>query len=108
MTMDVGAIADLHGARVLGLFGDSITTDHISPAGNIKHDSPAGTFLQSRAAHPAAFNRYGPRRRHDDVMVPGTLPHIRPRNPLPDGGESRHSTTLGQGDTPPHRQPVNA
>src|SRR3546814_6037268 len=62
MTMDVGAIADLHGARVLGLFGDSITTDHISPAGNIKHDSPAGKFLQSRGVPPADFNSYGSRR----------------------------------------------
>src|SRR3546814_411197 len=68
MTMDVGAIADLHGARVLGLFGDSITTDHISPAGNIKHDSPAGKFLQSRGVQPADFNSYGSRRGNGDVL----------------------------------------
>ncbi len=52
MTMDVGTIDDVHGARVLGLFGDSITTDHISPAGSIKPDSPAGRFLQSRGVQP--------------------------------------------------------
>src|SRR5690606_39013264 len=59
MTMEVGSIDDIHGARVLGLFGDSITTDHISPAGAIKKDSPAGLFLQSRGVQPADFNSYG-------------------------------------------------
>ncbi|MET0549695.1 MAG: aconitate hydratase AcnA, partial [Xanthomonas sp.] len=67
MTMHVGTIEDIHGARVLGLFGDSITTDHISPAGNIKKDSPAGRFLQQRGVQPVDFNSYGSRRGNDDV-----------------------------------------
>src|SRR5690606_18360004 len=80
MTMEVGRIEDLRGARVLGLFGDSITTDHISPAGNIKKDSPAGRFLQSRGVQPADFNSYGSRRGNDDVMVRGTFANIRIKN----------------------------
>ncbi|MDQ3228916.1 MAG: aconitate hydratase AcnA, partial [Pseudomonadota bacterium] len=77
MTMEVGTIDDVRGARVLGLFGDSITTDHISPAGNIKQDSPAGRFLQERGVQPADFNSYGSRRGNDDVMVRGTFANIR-------------------------------
>ncbi len=87
MTMDVGSIDDIHGARVLGLFGDSITTDHISPAGNIKKDSPAGEFLQSRGVLPADFNSYGSRRGNDDVMVRGTFANIRIRNRMLGGEE---------------------
>src|SRR3546814_4501236 len=99
MTMDVGAIADLHGARVLGLFGDSITTDHISPAGNIKHDSPAGKFLQSRGVQPADFNSYGSRRGNDDVMVRGTFANIRIRNQMLDGVEGGFTKYFGKGDS---------
>jgi aconitate hydratase len=91
MTMDVGAIEDVHGARVMGLFGDSITTDHISPAGNIKKDSPAGRFLQSRGVQPADFNSYGSRRGNDDVMVRGTFANIRIKN-LMMGGEEGGNT----------------
>ncbi|WP_166207274.1 aconitate hydratase AcnA [Cognatiluteimonas telluris] len=91
MTMHVGSIDDLHGARVLGLFGDSITTDHISPAGNIKKDSPAGRFLQSRGVQPADFNSYGSRRGNDDVMVRGTFANIRIKN-LMLGGEEGGNT----------------
>jgi aconitate hydratase len=91
MTMDVGSIDDIHGARVLGLFGDSITTDHISPAGNIKKDSPAGRFLQSRGVQPADFNSYGSRRGNDDVMVRGTFANIRIKN-LMFGGEEGGNT----------------
>ena len=91
MTMDVGTIADIHGARVLGLFGDSITTDHISPAGNIKKDSPAGRFLQARGVQPADFNSYGSRRGNDDVMVRGTFANIRIKN-LMFGGEEGGNT----------------
>ncbi|PZQ20194.1 MAG: aconitate hydratase, partial [Stenotrophomonas acidaminiphila] len=80
MSMEVGSIDDVHGARVLGLFGDSITTDHISPAGNIKKDSPAGRFLISRGVQPADFNSYGSRRGNDDVMVRGTFANIRIKN----------------------------
>jgi aconitate hydratase len=91
MTMDVGHIEDIHGARVLGLFGDSITTDHISPAGNIKKDSPAGRFLMSRGVQPADFNSYGSRRGNDDVMVRGTFANIRIKN-LMFGGEEGGNT----------------
>ncbi len=91
MTMEVGTIDDLHGARVLGLFGDSITTDHISPAGNIKANSPAGRFLQARGVQPADFNSYGSRRGNDDVMVRGTFANIRIKN-LMLGGEEGGNT----------------
>ena len=91
MTMVVGSIDDIHGARVLGLFGDSITTDHISPAGSIKKDSPAGRFLQSRGVQPADFNSYGSRRGNDDVMVRGTFANIRIKN-LMFGGEEGGNT----------------
>ena len=102
MTMDVGSIDDVHGARVMGLFGDSITTDHISPAGNIKKDSPAGRFLQERGVQPADFNSYGSRRGNDDVMVRGTFANIRIKN-LMFGGEEGGNTLYfsknsGQGE----------
>ena len=91
MSMTVGTIEDVHGARVLGLFGDSITTDHISPAGNIKASSPAGQFLQSRGVKPIDFNSYGSRRGNDDVMVRGTFANIRIKN-LMFGGEEGGNT----------------
>ncbi len=91
MTMQTGSIDDVHGARVMGLFGDSITTDHISPAGNIKKDSPAGRFLQERGVQPADFNSYGSRRGNDDVMVRGTFANIRIKN-LMFGGEEGGNT----------------
>ncbi len=91
MSMAIGKIADIHGARVLGLFGDSITTDHISPAGNIKASSPAGKFLQARGVQPADFNSYGSRRGNDDVMVRGTFANIRIKN-LMLGGEEGGNT----------------
>ncbi|HGM6417902.1 TPA: aconitate hydratase AcnA [Stenotrophomonas maltophilia] len=91
MTMQTGSIDDVHGARVMGLFGDSITTDHISPAGNIKKDSPAGRFLKERGVQPADFNSYGSRRGNDDVMVRGTFANIRIKN-LMFGGEEGGNT----------------
>ena len=93
MTMQVGTIDDLHGARILGLFGDSITTDHISPAGNIKANSPAGQFLQARGVLPADFNSYGSRRGNDDVMLRGTFANIRIKNLMlggAEGGDTLH------------------
>jgi aconitate hydratase len=98
--MAVGNIDDVHGARVLGLFGDSITTDHISPAGNIKKDSPAGRFLQSRGVQPADFNSYGSRRGNDDVMVRGTFANIRIKNLMLGGEEG--GNTLFHGAGPDH------
>ena len=99
MTMQVGTIDDVHGARVLGLFGDSITTDHISPAGNIKTDSPAGRFLQERGVQPADFNSYGSRRGNDDVMVRGTFANIRIKN-LMFGGEEGGNTLYFSAQNP--------
>ena len=96
MTMDVGGIDDIHGARVLGLFGDSITTDHISPAGNIKKDSPAGRFLRERGVQPADFNSYGSRRGNDDVMVRGTFANIRIKNRMFDGEEGGNTLYFGK------------
>ncbi len=104
MTMEVGRIDDIHGARVLGLFGDSITTDHISPAGSIKKDSPAGLFLQSRGVQPADFNSYGSRRGNDDVMVRGTFANIRIKNRFFGGEEG--GNTLYFGSTPPEKMPI--
>ena len=99
MTMQVGSISDVHGARVLGLFGDSITTDHISPAGNIKKDSPAGRFLQSRGVQPADFNSYGSRRGNDDVMVRGTFANIRIKNLMFGGEEGGNTLYYAPGST---------
>ncbi|MBS0461055.1 MAG: aconitate hydratase AcnA [Proteobacteria bacterium] len=96
MTMQVGAIADIHGARVLGLFGDSITTDHISPAGSIKKDSPAGRYLQGRGVEPKDFNSYGSRRGNDDVMVRGTFANIRIKNQMLGGEEGGNTIHFGK------------
>jgi len=80
LTLDVPSIQAIKNARVLGVFGDSITTDHISPAGNIAADSPAGKFLQERGVQPKDFNSYGSRRGHDLVMARGTFANIRLKN----------------------------
>ncbi len=96
MTMAIGKIDDIHGARVLGVFGDSITTDHISPAGNIKKDSPAGRFLQERGVQPVDFNSYGSRRGNDDVMVRGTFANIRIKNLMLGGEEGGNTLYYGK------------
>jgi len=80
LTLDVPHIANIQGARVLVLLGDSITTDHISPAGNIATDSPAGKFLQERGVQVRDFNSYGSRRGNDRVMARGTFANIRLKN----------------------------
>ncbi len=80
LTSDVPHIANITGARVLALLGDSITTDHISPAGNIAADSPAGKFLQERGVQARDFNSYGSRRGNDRVMARGTFANIRLKN----------------------------
>jgi aconitate hydratase len=93
LTLDVPSVQDIHGARVLGLFGDSITTDHISPAGNIAADSPAGRYLQERGVQPRDFNSYGSRRGNDLVMARGTFANIRLKNLLvapKEGDLTRH------------------
>ena len=75
-------VADIHGARVLALLGDSVTTDHISPAGAFRADSPAGRYLTERGVEPKDFNSYGSRRGNHEVMVRGTFGNIRLRNQL--------------------------
>jgi len=80
LTLDVPTIANIRGARVLAMLGDSITTDHISPAGNIAADSPAGKFLQEQGVQVRDFNSYGSRRGNDRVMARGTFANIRLKN----------------------------
>ncbi len=91
-------VTDVEGARVLALLGDSVTTDHISPAGSIKRDGPAGLYLQEQGVAPRDFNSYGSRRGNHEVMMRGTFANIRIRNllqaggegSLPEGGVTRH------------------
>jgi aconitate hydratase len=93
MTMEPAPIAALTGARILAILGDSITTDHISPAGNIKKSSPAGEFLSQHQVLQKDFNSYGARRGNDDVMVRGTFANIRIKNEMlenVEGGFTRH------------------
>jgi len=79
--------AEITGARVLALLGDSVTTDHISPAGSIKADSPAGKYLIEQGVKPADFNSYGARRGNHEVMVRGTFANVRLRNQMAPGTE---------------------
>ncbi len=93
LTMTPAPVKDVEGARILGLFLDSITTDHISPAGDIKASSPAGAYLQSRGVEKLDFNSYGARRGHHEVMMRGTFANIRIKNqmvPGVEGGVTRH------------------
>jgi aconitate hydratase len=85
MTMTAPPAKDIVGARVLALLGDSVTTDHISPAGSIKTDSPAGQYLISKGVKPADFNSYGARRGNHEVMMRGTFANVRLRNQLAPG-----------------------
>ncbi len=93
MTLKPTAVPDIRGARVLAVLGDSVTTDHISPAGSIKKDSPAGKYLIEHGVKPADFNSYGSRRGNHEVMVRGTFANVRLRNkmvPNLEGGFTRH------------------
>ena len=87
MTQSVEDVGDIHGAHVLAYLGDSVTTDHISPAGAIAPESPAGQYLQSQKVIPADFNSYGSRRGNHNVMMRGTFANIRLRNKLAPGSE---------------------
>ncbi|TMK59370.1 MAG: aconitate hydratase AcnA [Actinobacteria bacterium] len=91
-------IEDIEGARVLVRVGDSITTDHISPAGSIKADSPAGRYLQERGVPPGEFNSYGARRGNHEVMMRGTFANIRLRNELAPGTEGSWTAHLPSGE----------
>jgi len=93
MTLDTEEVSDIRGARVLALLGDSVTTDHISPAGSIALDSPAAEYLQAEGVKPVDFNSYGSRRGNHEVMMRGTFANIRLRNQLApgtEGGWTRH------------------
>src|SRR5690606_35188679 len=93
MTMTPEPITDIKGARALAVLGDMITTDHISPAGSIKADSPAGRYLTEHGVKPIDFNSYGSRRGNHEVMMRGTFANIRLRNqmaPGTEGGWTRH------------------
>jgi aconitate hydratase len=96
MPAEPDAVEDIRGARVLALLGDSVTTDHISPAGSIKRDGPAGRYLQEQGVAPRDFNSYGSRRGNHEVMMRGTFANIRLRNllgggeALPEGGFTRY------------------
>ncbi|HLW85315.1 MAG TPA: aconitate hydratase AcnA [Candidatus Sulfotelmatobacter sp.] len=95
MAVKPSPVEDIRKARVLAVLGDSVTTDHISPAGSIKKDSPAGKYLQEHGVKPADFNSYGSRRGNHEVMVRGTFANVRLRNKLvsTEGGFTRHLPT---------------
>jgi len=98
MTLETSPVTDIDGARVLAKLGDSVTTDHISPAGSIKADSPAGAYLQEHGVDRKDFNSYGSRRGNHEVMIRGTFANIRLRNQLLDnveGGFTRDFTQDG-------------
>jgi len=101
MQREPAPIADITGARVLALLGDSVTTDHISPAGAIKTDSPAGAYLQEHGIVPKDFNSYGSRRGNHDVMIRGTFANVRLRNQLAPGTEGGVTRHLPDGQTMP-------
>jgi aconitate hydratase len=98
MTMTASPLADISSARVLALLGDSVTTDHISPAGSIKADSPAGRYLIEKGVKPADFNSYGARRGNHEVMMRGTFANIRLRNQLAPGTEGGWTLCQPGGD----------
>jgi aconitate hydratase len=96
MTMEPAPLQDITGARVLAVLGDSVTTDHISPAGAIKPDSPAGKYLIEKGVKPSDFNSYGARRGNHEVMMRGTFANVRLRNlmaPGTEGGWTRYQPT---------------
>lgn len=100
MTMTPDPVQDIAGARVLLRLGDSVTTDHISPAGAIKADSPAGRYLTEHGVRPLAFNSYGSRRGNHEVMVRGTFANVRLRNQLAPGTEGGFTRDFTKSDAP--------
>jgi len=100
MTVATTPVSDISGARVLALLGDSVTTDHISPAGSIKADTPAGKYLQANGVDRGDFNSYGSRRGNHEVMIRGTFANIRLKNQLLDGVEGGYTRdfTTAAGD----------
>ena len=98
MTMQLKPLTDVRGARVLALLGDSVTTDHISPAGNISKNSPAARYLVEKGVSPADFNSYGARRGNHEVMMRGTFANIRLRNLMVPGVEGGVTLHLPEGE----------
>ena len=101
MPKEPGPVKDVIGARELAIFGDSITTDHISPAGSIKVESPAGEFLISYQVRPSEFNTYGSRRGNHNVMMRGTFANIRIRNEMVPGVEGGMTKLMPDGTVMP-------
>jgi aconitate hydratase len=97
MTPDPVPVTDIKGARVLAMLGDSVTTDHISPAGSIKADGPAGQYLSEHGVQRREFNTYGSRRGNHEVMIRGTFANIRLRNQLAPGTEGGFTVKLPEG-----------
>jgi aconitate hydratase len=106
-SLQPGSIAEIKGARALGIFGDSVTTDHISPAGSIKKTSPAGKYLIENGVEPADFNSYGSRRGNDRVMTRGTFANVRIKNLMVPGVEGGVTRFFG-GTHAPSRAAVGA
>jgi aconitate hydratase len=100
MTLETSPVTDIEGARVLAKLGDSVTTDHISPAGSIKADSPAGAYLQEHGVDRKDFNSYGSRRGNHEVMIRGTFANIRLRNQLLDNVEGGFTRDFTASDAP--------
>jgi len=103
---DVGEMEDIHGARPLAIFGDSVTTDHISPAGAIKATSPAGVYLQKQGVEPADFNSYGSRRGNHEVMMRGTFANVRIKNLMVPGTEGGVSIYWANPQSEPERMSI--
>lgn len=100
MTMETAPVEDIHGARVLLKLGDSVTTDHISPAGSFKPDTPAGKYLIERGVERSQFNSYGSRRGNHEVMIRGTFANIRIRNEMVPGVEGGFTRDFTKDDAP--------
>jgi aconitate hydratase len=100
MTMELTPVSSISGARVLAKLGDSVTTDHISPAGNIKGDTPAGKYLDAYGVERKDYNSYGSRRGNHEVMIRGTFANIRLKNQLLDGVEGGYTRDFTQPDAP--------
>jgi aconitate hydratase len=106
--MEPGQISEIKGARPLGIFGDSVTTDHISPAGAIKKTSPAGKFLLEHAVPVEDFNSYGSRRGNDRVMTRGTFANVRIKNLMVPGVEGGYTLYFGQREVPAPDKEISA
>jgi aconitate hydratase len=101
LSKDVSELSDIHGARCLANLGDSVTTDHISPAGAIAADSPAGQYLMAHGVAPEDFNSYGARRGNHEIMMRGTFANVRLRNKLAGGKEGGWTTHIPSGELLP-------